>query len=56
MNTMQQEKTALSVEAFEQAILDKGQYYHIYHPFHIMVHEGQASQEQIQAWVANRFY
>jgi pyrroloquinoline-quinone synthase len=56
MNTMQEEKTALSVEAFEQAILNKGQYYHIYHPFHIMMHEGQASQEQIQAWVANRFY
>ncbi|MDN5561363.1 MAG: pyrroloquinoline quinone biosynthesis protein C, partial [Psychrobacter sp.] len=35
---MQEEKIALSVEAFEQAIMAKGQYYHIYHPFHIMMH------------------
>ncbi|MGV5006768.1 thiaminase II/PqqC family protein, partial [Acinetobacter variabilis] len=37
-------------------MLAKGQYYHIYHPFHIMMHEGKATQKQIQAWVANRYY
>lgn len=46
----------LSTEEFKQAILDKGQYYHIYHPFHVMMHEGKATQAQIQAWVANRYY
>lgn len=46
----------LSTEEFKQAILDKGQYYHIYHPFHVMMHEGRATQKQIQAWVANRYY
>jgi pyrroloquinoline-quinone synthase len=47
---------ALSREQFHQAILAKGQYYHIYHPYHVMMHEGRANQQQIQAWVANRYY
>lgn len=46
----------LSTEEFKQAILAKGQYYHIYHPYHVMMHEGRATQKQIQAWVANRYY
>ncbi len=46
----------LSPQAFEQALRDKGAYYHIYHPYHIAMHNGQATREQIQGWVANRFY
>lgn len=46
----------LSTEEFKQAIEAKGQYYHIYHPYHVMMHEGKATQKQIQAWVANRYY
>jgi len=30
--------------------------YHRLHPFHVLMHEGQLSQRQIQTWVANRFY
>src|SRR6187401_322735 len=30
--------------------------YHDRHPFHIAMHAGQLSREQIQAWVRNRFY
>ncbi len=47
---------ALSRAEFKQAILDKGRFYHIHHPYHKMMHAGQANQEQIQAWVANRYY
>ncbi|MEB5477245.1 pyrroloquinoline-quinone synthase PqqC [Acinetobacter pollinis] len=53
---MSQTQTAFTTEEFKQAILDKGKYYHIYHPFHVMMHEGRATQKQIQAWVANRYY
>jgi pyrroloquinoline-quinone synthase len=30
--------------------------YHDRHPFHHAMHEGRLSREQLQAWVANRFY
>src|SRR5690606_5713134 len=30
--------------------------YHIHHPFHRAMYEGRATREQIQGWVANRFY
>lgn len=41
---------------FEQRLRAKGQYYHIYHPFHVAMNAGQCNQEQIQGWVANRFF
>ena len=47
---------ALSPAAFEQALRAKGDYYHIYHPFHVAMHNGEATPEQIRGWVANRFY
>lgn len=46
----------MSRAAFEQALRDKGRYYHSQHPFHIAMHEGRATPEQIRGWVANRFY
>lgn len=46
----------LSPTEFEQALRDKGCYYHIHHPYHIMMNQGEATKEQIQGWVANRFY
>ncbi|MGJ0192892.1 pyrroloquinoline-quinone synthase PqqC [Pantoea sp. RRHST58] len=46
----------LTPQAFEQALRDKGAYYHIHHPYHIAMHNGDATREQIQGWVANRFY
>jgi len=30
--------------------------YHHRHPFHRMMHEGQLSREQLQAWALNRYY
>jgi len=49
-------KMALSKPDFEQALRDKGQFYHIYHPFHLAMHQGECTKQQIQGWVANRFY
>ncbi|MBL3521791.1 pyrroloquinoline-quinone synthase PqqC [Serratia plymuthica] len=46
----------LSAQAFEAALRAKGAYYHIHHPYHIAMHNGEATREQIQGWVANRFY
>ncbi len=43
-------------EEFEGKLRDKEKYYHIHHPYHIMMNEGTLNQKQIQGWVANRFY
>ena len=48
--------TPLSAAEFEQALRAKGAYYHIHHPYHVAMYEGRATREQIQGWVANRFY
>lgn len=55
MNTIS-DQLPMSPDAFEQALRDKGRYYHIHHPYHVMMHNGQASKAHIQGWVANRFY
>ena len=46
----------LSPQAFEEALRAKGAFYHIHHPYHIAMHNGDATREKIQGWVANRFY
>ncbi|PQV68247.1 pyrroloquinoline quinone biosynthesis protein C, partial [Cronobacter sakazakii] len=38
------------------ALRAKGAFYHIHHPYHIAMRNGEATREQIQGWVANRFY
>ncbi|ARU93888.1 pyrroloquinoline-quinone synthase PqqC [Tatumella citrea] len=48
--------STLNREQFEQALRDKGAYYHIHHPYHIAMHNGEATPQQIRGWVANRFY
>jgi len=45
-----------SREEFEAKLQSQGSAYHIYHPFNVMLNNGGASREQIQGWVANRFY
>lgn len=52
MNEMQ----AWSGEEFEARLRAMGEKYHIHHPFQVMMHRGQLSREQIQGWVANRYY
>jgi pyrroloquinoline-quinone synthase len=41
---------------FERALRDKGQAYHIHHPFNLLLNAGRATREQLSGWVANRFY
>jgi pyrroloquinoline-quinone synthase len=41
---------------FEARLQAEGASYHIHHPFNLMMSSGRASREQIQGWVANRFY
>jgi pyrroloquinoline-quinone synthase len=56
MNAMTNNELPWAREEFEQKLREKGQGYHIYHPIHVMMYEGKMSQEQLQCWVANRFY
>ncbi|HLJ37303.1 MAG TPA: pyrroloquinoline-quinone synthase PqqC [Steroidobacteraceae bacterium] len=41
---------------FERRLRERGNAYHIHHPFNVMLNSGKASREQIRGWVANRFY
>ena len=43
-------------EEFERKLRNKGKLYHIHHPFHVAMNSGLSTREQIQGWVANRFY
>lgn len=56
MNAVTQAQLPWSREEFEAKLREKGQGYHIYHPFHVMMYEGKLTKEQLQCWVANRFY
>lgn len=48
--------TAWSRKEFETKLREKEAYYHIHHPYHIRMAKGELNKEQIQGWVANRFY
>lgn len=50
------EQRPWSREEFERKLRDKGAFYHIHHPFHKAMNEGKCSKEQVQGWVANRFF
>ena len=50
------ERQPLSRADFEAQIRDMERYYHIHHPFHVRMNNGELNQKQIQGWVANRFY
>jgi pyrroloquinoline-quinone synthase len=41
---------------FEQRLRDKEKLYHINHPYQVLMADGKLTREQIQGWVANRFY
>ena len=45
-----------SAQEFEARLRGKSSSYHIHHPFHVMMAEGQLTRAQLQGWVANRFY
>lgn len=49
-------KPVLDKHEFETRLRAKGKAYHIHHPYNVMLNTGKANKEQIQGWVANRFY
>jgi pyrroloquinoline-quinone synthase len=49
-------RPAWSRAEFEARLREKGKAYHIHHPMNVLLNSGGASREQIQGWVANRFY
>jgi pyrroloquinoline-quinone synthase len=54
---MSTELPLLSRDAFLDRLRSKGaQRYHDHHSFHLAMHEGTLTREQLQAWVQNRFY
>ena len=53
---MTTENQAWSREEFESELRAKEKYYHIRHPYHLLMAEGKLDKGQIQGWVANRFY
>jgi coenzyme PQQ biosynthesis protein C len=49
--------TILSSDELEARLREIGaKRYHILHPFHRMLHTGQCSKGQMQAWALNRYY
>ena len=48
--------SAWSRAEFEAQLRERGKAYHIHHPYNVMLNGGGASREQIQGWVANRYY
>ncbi|BEV08055.1 pyrroloquinoline-quinone synthase PqqC [Methylophilus glucosoxydans] len=56
MNAVSHDNLPWSREEFEAKLREKGQGYHIYHPLHMLMYEGKLSREQLQCWVANRYY
>jgi coenzyme PQQ biosynthesis protein C len=49
--------TLLTPDQLERSLRDIGaRRYHNLHPFHHMLHRGQCSKGQVQAWALNRYY
>ena len=50
------DKKPWSREEFEAQLRGMEKYYHIHHPMHVLMNEGKLNKQQLQGWVANRFY
>jgi len=50
------ETTPWSRDEFERQLRAKEKFYHINHPFHVLMTSGKLDKPAIQGWVANRFY
>jgi pyrroloquinoline-quinone synthase len=52
-----EERPLLSRDDFIRWLRGEGERrYHDRHPFHVRMHEGKLSREQLQQWVLNRYY
>lgn len=53
----QNEENLWTPDEFTERLKSVGRsFYHDKHPFHVAMHEGKLSREQIRGWVANRYY
>src|SRR6201996_6821746 len=43
-------------EEFVERLREQGGRYHDQHPFHVRMNAGELSPEELQRWVANRYY
>ncbi len=53
---MSNDKKPWSRDVFEAKLRGMEKYYHIHHPYHVLMHEGTLNRRQLQGWVANRYY
>ena len=51
-----QRRAPWSEEEFVAALRAQGTRYHDQHPFHVRMNAGELSREELQRWVANRYY
>lgn len=57
INQEKEREVLWTPDEFTEKLRDVGRsYYHDKHPFHVKMHEGALSREQIRGWVANRYY
>ncbi|MED3561408.1 pyrroloquinoline-quinone synthase PqqC [Bacillus xiapuensis] len=53
----QKGKEPWTKDEFTERLKDIGRsFYHDKHPFHVAMHQGKLSRDQIRGWVANRYY
>ena len=50
------EPAAWTRAQFEQELRSMERYYHIHHPFHVLMNSGKLDEDGVRGWVANRFY
>jgi pyrroloquinoline-quinone synthase len=50
------ERAPWTPEQLLSELRERGGHYHDLHPFHVRMNEGLLSREELQRWVANRFY
>jgi pyrroloquinoline-quinone synthase len=56
LRTAASEPAPLSADEFVEALRAQGSRYHDLHPFHVRMNNGELSREELQRWVANRYY
>ncbi|MGH8508551.1 MAG: pyrroloquinoline-quinone synthase PqqC [Gammaproteobacteria bacterium] len=50
------EPVAWTRAQFEQELRSMERYYHIHHPFNVLMTSGKLDENAVRGWVANRFY
>ena len=53
---LEQDAAPWTEEEFVAALRVQGERYHDQHPFHLRMNAGELSREELQRWVANRYY